>query len=223
MDGPEEKRQYVLGEISRRIRQLRLQRGLSMGVLAKKAGFTKSYVSQIENLKREPTIGTLVTIAHALGVNVFSLIGGEKLPEEEQAFAIVRARDRRKVDIPSAAAGTVYESINYKKKDRLMDAYVLTSATEFSDKPMAHEGQELLFLLEGREEVVYNDTTYLLEAGDCCYFDSSTPHGGRSVGERPSKILIVFTMKPDPRRTEGLGVEKKASVALPPGDRAPWT
>jgi transcriptional regulator with XRE-family HTH domain len=196
MDGPEEKRQYVLGEISQRIRHLRLQQGLSMGALATKAGFTKSYVSQIENLKREPTIGTLVTIAHALGVNVFSLIGGEKLPEEEEAPAIVRVRDRRRVDIPSAAADTVYESINYKKKDRLMDAFILTPASEFSEKPMAHEGQELLFVLEGREEVIYHGKSYLLDEGDCCYFDSSAPHYGRSIGEKPSKILIVFTMKP---------------------------
>jgi transcriptional regulator with XRE-family HTH domain len=195
-NSPEEKRKAVLGEISGRIRSLRLQQRLSMDALAKKAGFTKSYVSQIENQKREPTIGTLVTIAHALGVNVFSLIGGEKLPEEEEALAIVRAKDRRTVNIPTAAAGTTYESINYKKKDRQMDAFILTPASQFSEKPMAHEGQELLFVLEGKEEIVYNGRSYFLEQGDCCYFDSSAPHYGRSAGETPSKILVVFTMKP---------------------------
>ncbi len=111
-----------------------------MDALAKKAGFTKSYVSQIENKKREPTIGTLVTIAHALRVNVFSIIGGEKLPEEEETPAIVKVRERRRVAIPSKATNIIYESINYKKKDRLMDAYILAPAAEFSDKPMAHEG-----------------------------------------------------------------------------------
>ncbi len=196
MDGPEEKRKQVLGEIAGRIRHLRLQQGLSMDALARKAGFTKSYVSQIENLKREPTIGTLVTIAHALDVNIFTLIGGERLPDEEGTPAIVRAGDRRTVIIPSAAADTLYESINYKAKDRSMDAYILTPASEFSEKPMAHEGQELLFVLEGKEEVVYNGTSYFLEAGDCCYFDSSAPHYGRSVGKKQSKVLLVFSTKP---------------------------
>ena len=167
-----------------------------MDALARKAGFTKSYVSQIENRKREPTIGTLVTIAHALGVNVFSLIGAEKLPEDEEVPAIVRTRDRRTVNIPSAAADTTYESINYKTKNRLMDAFILTPASEFSEKPMAHEGQELLFVLEGKEEVIYNGKSYFLEEGDCCYFDASTPHYGRTVGKKQSKILIVFTVKP---------------------------
>jgi transcriptional regulator with XRE-family HTH domain len=103
------------GGISERIRHVRLQRGLSMDALGKQAGSTKSYVSQIENQKREPTIGTLVTIAHALGVNVFSLIGGEKLLEEEETPAIVKAKDRRMVSIPSKATNIIYESINYKK------------------------------------------------------------------------------------------------------------
>ncbi len=168
-----------------------------MDALARKAGFTKSYVSQIENRKREPTIGTLVTIAHALGVNVSSIIGSEKLLEDEGTPAIVRAGERRRVAIPSKATNIMYESINYKKKDRLMDAYILTPATEFSDKPMAHEGQELLFVLHGKEELVYNGKSYILEEGDCCYFDSSTSHYGRSVGEEQSRILVVFTMKPE--------------------------
>jgi transcriptional regulator with XRE-family HTH domain len=196
MDTPEEKRKHVLGEISERIRLFRQEQGLSMGALAQKAGFTKSYVSQIENQKREPTIGTLVAIAHALGVNVFSLIGGERFPEEESAPAIVRAADRRRVAIPSKAANTTYDSINYSKKDRLMDAYIMTSGAEFAEKPMAHEGQELLFVLEGKEEIAYNGKSYVLEAGDCCYFDSSTPHNGRSLGRKPSKVLVVFTVKP---------------------------
>jgi len=197
METAEEKRKIVLADISSRIRRVRLQRGLSMEALAKRAGFTKSYVSQIENQKREPTIGTLVTLAHALGVNVFSIIGGEKLPEEEATPAIVRAGERRQVSVPSKASNITYESINYKRQDRLMDAYILTPPKEFSDKPMAHEGEELLFVLEGTEELVYNGRSYVLKEGDCCYFDSSSPHYGRSLGEKGSKILVVFTMQPE--------------------------
>jgi mannose-6-phosphate isomerase-like protein (cupin superfamily) len=78
-----------------------------------------------------------------------------------------------------------------------MDAFILTPASEFSDKPMAHEGQELLFVLEVREEVVYNGRSYFLEQGDRCYYDASAPHYGRIVGEKQSKILVVFTMKPE--------------------------
>jgi len=191
MNETERKTREIFQGISGRIREIRRQQGLTMDDLAKKAGFTKSYLSQIENLKREPTIGTLVTIANALAISVFSLIGTEAAVDTGPA--IVRADERKRVTIPSmGAGGSTLDSVNFKKKERLMDAYVLTSSAHFSERPRAHEGEELIFVLEGETEFVYADRSYLLEAGDCCCFDSSTPHHGRSVGERPSKALIVY-------------------------------
>ncbi len=195
MDDTEQKTREIFQGISDRIRQIRQQQGLTMDSLAKKAGFTKSYLSQIENLKREPTIGTLVTIANALGISVFSLIGTEA--PAGTTLAIVRADERRRVTIPSTAStDSTFDSVNFKKKDRLMDAYVLTSSAAFSEKPRAHEGEELIFVLEGKTEFVYDGKSYLLEEGDCCYFDSSKPHLGRSVGDKLSKALIIFATKP---------------------------
>ena len=137
-----------------------------------------------------------MTIAHALGQNVFTLIGGERTAEETEGLAIVKPRERRSVTIPSRLTNTIYESINYKKKDRLMDGYILTTGFAFSGEAMAHEGQELLFMLEGKQEFLYNGKSYELEEGDCCYFDSGKPHNGRSIGEKQSKALVVFMMKP---------------------------
>jgi transcriptional regulator with XRE-family HTH domain len=180
--------------ISDRIREIRRQRGLTMDDLAKKAGFTKSYLSQIENLKREPTIGTLVTIANALGISVFSLIGTDA--PADSGPAIVRAGERKRISLPSSDADdSSLDSVNFRKKDRLMDAYILTSSAGFSEKPRAHEGEELIFVLDGTTEFLYDGKTYVLEAGDCCCFDSARPHQGRSLGNKPSRALIVFAHK----------------------------
>jgi transcriptional regulator with XRE-family HTH domain len=194
MDRLDKEAEHIWKEIAFKIRELRSDRGLSVSALAKKAGFTKSYLSQIENHKREPTIGALVKIARALGVNVFYLMGEEK-PVEEEPLVVVKHQDRQTITSPSRLANTIYESINYKKKDRLMDAYIITTGFEFTVEPMAHEGQELIFVLEGKQEFVYNGKSQILEEGDCCYFDSSKMHYARSVGEKISKALIVFTMK----------------------------
>ncbi len=196
MSESKEETHYVLQDIARKIRSLRQKQGLTVNALALKTGFAKSYLSQIENMKREPTIGTLVTIARALGVNVFHLMGGEGMTENEDAPVIVKPGDRRPVEIPSRSANLTYESINYMKNDRLMDGYILTADFEFSGEPMAHEGQELLFILEGKQEFMYNGKNYILEKGDCCCFDSNKPHGARSIGKKKSKALVVFVAKP---------------------------
>jgi quercetin dioxygenase-like cupin family protein len=68
---------------------------------------------------------------------------------------------------------------------------------EFPPEPFVHEGQELVYGLEGTHEFVYDGKTYLLEEGDCYYFDSNKPHFGRSVGEKLGKVLVVFASKKD--------------------------
>jgi transcriptional regulator with XRE-family HTH domain len=195
MDGTETEKNEVLEGIARKIKHLRRQQKMSVNALAEKTGFAKSYLSQIENCKREPAIGTLVNIARALGVNVFFLINGESAVEDEDVPLIVKPGDRRTVTVPTQSGDSVYESINYKAKDRIMDGYVLTPGFDYTPDAMGHEGQELVFIIEGTQEFLYNGRSYILEKGDCCYFDSSRQHNARSIGKELSKALVVYTMK----------------------------
>ncbi|RLB34664.1 MAG: XRE family transcriptional regulator [Deltaproteobacteria bacterium] len=56
------------------IRAWREYRQITVRELAKRAGITSSYLSQIETGKRNPTIDTLKSIAEALGIDVEILI-----------------------------------------------------------------------------------------------------------------------------------------------------
>ncbi len=76
-----------------------------------------------------------------------------------------------------------------------MDGYIVTVGPEFPAEPLVHEGQELAFVLEGRQEFVYDGRSYLFEEGDCFYFDSNKPHSAKSVGDGPAKVLVVLTSK----------------------------
>lgn len=61
-----------------RIGSLRKSSGLSLAALAERTGVTKSYLSQIEHCKKEPSIRTIFKIANAFGVDVIYLISGER-------------------------------------------------------------------------------------------------------------------------------------------------
>lgn len=65
--------------IGQRIKQLRLQKQLSLSELAEKAGVAKSYLSSIErNLQSNPSVQFLEKISTVLGISVQSLIREEK-------------------------------------------------------------------------------------------------------------------------------------------------
>jgi transcriptional regulator with XRE-family HTH domain len=190
----EEQTKQIWFGITARIKRIRKERAITLEQLSKKTGFAKSYLSQIERLRREPPISTLTKIAYVLGVDVIFLLTGENPRADEEGITLVKAAERRIVVRPDGSPEYKYESLTYKKK-RLMDAFILTAGFEFPREPVVHEGEELTFMLEGKQEFIYDGKSYTVEEGDCYYFDSARPHYSKSIGDKPAKFLVVFTAK----------------------------
>ena len=55
-----------------------------------------------------------------------------------------------------------------------------------------HDGQEFIFVLQGKMEVRLGDEIHLLEPGDAIYYDSTVPHLVKCHGEKTTKILAVL-------------------------------
>lgn len=178
--------------IAKRIRAKRIEHNWTLDQLAKAAGLSKGYLSQIENNDKTPTLGTLTKIAFGLGLDAISLITGEEIERKQEKFSIGRVKDRQPIIHTGAAPDSIYESFSFNKSNRFMDSYIVTVSNEFSPMPLMHEGQELVFALEGTSEFYYDGQTYIIEAGDAMYFDSDRPHMTRSIGPKQAKVLMVF-------------------------------
>ena len=191
----EKERMEFCRSIGQRIKTTRKQRHMTLGEVAGKVGFSRSYLSQIENLKREPSIGTLIKISHVLGVEALFLItGGTPDGEQEEDISIVRKEERRIMPDAFRHKNFKYESLAYKKKDRLMDAYIIEAGFDFPKHSRPWHGESFFFVLEGAHEVIYDGKSYVLNKGDACYIDASKPNMGRSLGPKPSRLLLVFTL-----------------------------
>ena len=165
---------------------------MSLDALAKRTGFSKSYLSHIECGKREPSITTLTKIAYALDEEALFLISGVR-PEAAQAgFMVVRPNERKQMPDGYGVRGYKYESLAYKRRNRLLDAYIIELPFDFPQEPSAYEGHSAVFVLEGSHEFVYDGRSYILHEGDFYYFDPAKPHTAKSLGLHPSKVLVVF-------------------------------
>ena len=80
--------------VGRRIREQRLERGLTVEDLATAIDRAPSQVSTFENGKREPSLALLRSIAHALGTTVDALLDPEP-PNERAALEIAVERAQR--------------------------------------------------------------------------------------------------------------------------------
>lgn len=68
---------YLL--IGKRIKYLRRLNSLTQAQLAEKADLSLNYISQIETGVASPTVKTLLTIAHALNVEIKELFDFEQI------------------------------------------------------------------------------------------------------------------------------------------------
>lgn len=66
--------QVVVSKVVAMLRQARMAKGLSMNVVAQKAGLSQSVVSLIERGLRSPTLDTLVRIASAIETGLGEIV-----------------------------------------------------------------------------------------------------------------------------------------------------
>ena len=67
-------REAVNSQVIRILREAREKRGLSMNVLAQRAGLSQSIISLIERDLRNPTLDTLLRITHVMEVDLGKII-----------------------------------------------------------------------------------------------------------------------------------------------------
>ena len=52
-----------------------------------------------------------------------------------------------------------------------------------------HEGQEFIYMIEGKVGYRYANKVYPLEPGDSLFFDAEAPHGPQELTQLPAKFI----------------------------------
>lgn len=181
--------------ITKRLKEIRLNKKLTLENLAKITGFTKGYLSQIENASQPPPIYTLSRISNALGVDVTELFNKTPVGEPYQEITISRRNHYKQHNRESTPYGYIFEDLAPLKKGKNMEPFFVTVGFDRKidiQKDFRHDGEEFIFVLEGTLKLFFKGHSYVLEEGDCAYFDADKPHSGMSLGDKEAKLLIVI-------------------------------
>lgn len=177
--------------IGERIRKLRLSRNMGLVELGRHTGLSASFLSQLETGRVVPTIRNLARIAMVFTKDLSFFFDSEPEP----LFAVHRKQHRIRLpqQDPEEASST-FESLGYQVPDRVMDLYFARFEPlrdEDTPKPHAHAGYEAMYIVSGALEIAHGQRVELLEAGDSVYFDATTPHSYRSVGQQAAEAVVV--------------------------------
>jgi quercetin dioxygenase-like cupin family protein/ribosome-binding protein aMBF1 (putative translation factor) len=179
--------------VGERVKRVREKRELSLKDVSQRTGIDEISLQHIEEESFMPPLGTVIKLAKALEMKMGYFISGD----EEKPYTIVKSQDRKVVSRFDSRKGKhygyAYESLAPYKKDRHMEPFLVTlepASTEMERS--THDGQEFIFVLNGKMEVRLEEAIHILEPGDAIYYDSTVPHLVKCHGAEATKILAVL-------------------------------
>jgi len=174
--------------IGQKIRDLRNERGMTLGDLAEKIRVSPSLISQLERGGINPSISLLKSIVDVLGTSLSSLLGEEEKNPQEVPH-VMKERERKTLTTEGGVK-FVLLSGNYDLGcEFIINEWPARSST--GGEKYVHEGVECGLLLEGEMELELEDKTYHLKAGDSITFPSNIPHRLNNAGRRTARAIWV--------------------------------
>ncbi len=195
MQGPPGTLEDALGAvIAERVREFRLQLGLTVGQLAELTSLSKGMLSKIENAQASPSLATLARLSESLKVPVTAFFRGLN---EEQDVLHVKAGRGLDIQHKGSGPGHRYQSLGSMRAPHNSLETLLVTLTERAEVfPLyQHPGTELIYMITGRIEYLYGSARYLLEPGDAMQFVGEVPHGPRTLIELPIQFLSVKSIQ----------------------------
>lgn len=176
-------------KIGQKIKELRIQKGLTQEELADRSELSKGFISQLERDLTSPSIATLVDILQVLGTDLCNFFTEES--EEQVVF-----KDQDYFEKIDNELSNKIEWIIPNAQKNAMEPIRLTlfpGGSTYPDVP--HEGEEFGYVLSGSISIHVGKHVYKAKKGESFYF---TPHAAHyiSADNKTGASLIWVSTPP---------------------------
>ncbi|MEO1249815.1 MAG: XRE family transcriptional regulator [Pseudomonadota bacterium] len=173
--------------LGHRLRERRLERGLTLKAVADGAGLSVGFISQVERGLTAPSLSSLVSIARVLDTHVTQFLS------QPRGESPLTRKDQRPVY--AVDQNTIqYERLSASFPGSMLNGVIIHEPPGHRSEPIHHEGEEFFFVLEGAITVELEDQRTVLEAGDSIHFASTRQHSTWNHTTKPAAILHICTM-----------------------------
>lgn len=180
-------------EIGTRIRSIRTEKNISLEELSQMTGFEVDFLSDIEQSKVRPQLGTIIRLSKALDSAFGRLVSGVG----DRIYSITRKNDRRIISRSTSRKGEkelyTYHSLAPEVKGRHMEALIVQLA-ENPDKDgvSVHDGEEFIYVISGTVWLKIGEDEHELSPGDSVYYLSTTPHLIAAKQEIATILAVLY-------------------------------
>jgi len=170
-----------------RLRDRRKEMGLTLKDVARRAGLSVGFISQIERGIASPSLSSLAAVARVLGADPGEFFTQPPAPK----------RHTRKAERPvyGFEPGSLsYERISSSFPGNTLRSVIMHEPPGHRSPPISHDGEELFFVLQGAITVEIEGDRTVLEAGDSIHFDSRRTHSTWNHTDASVAILHTCTL-----------------------------
>ncbi|KAF0822684.1 XRE family transcriptional regulator [Cytobacillus firmus] len=174
-------------EISQRIRQLRMEKKLTLKEMSKRTGLSVSFLSQVERASSSIAITSLKKIADAVDVPISSFF-----EDYENKNYHVKADEQKPFRIEGS--GAIYTRLGGEFMGRTVEPMLIVYPPgQPNEKKINHPGEEFYYVLKGVMLVEVDGKEYIIKGGDSIHFPSTTAHKMTNPLDQDAKVLCFVT------------------------------
>lgn len=172
-----------------KLREQRRHLNLTLEEVARRAGITKGFLSEIERDRAAPSVATLLKLRDALSLSVSSLFRSS-LPQ------VVRRAERQR--IPYGGIGMACSLLSARNAHRAIAVYgeFRPGGRSGTEPHTLDSDEEIIVILSGSLEININGEVHLLKAGDTITFDPRMPHVYRNPSKDRSTTTLCIVAPP---------------------------
>ena len=176
----------VIAAIGKAVHGFRTAKGLTLQVLSKRTNLSVSMLSLIERGKASPSIGSLVVLASALGVEKTDLLVKSAAKIDK---LISRADDQKVVQTTDGVLRRIVKTDPAHGLEIAINEYNVETSS--SPRPVRHQGFEYGMVLQGKLQITVDGAKHNLMPGDLISYPSTHPHRIANTGTRRARALWI--------------------------------
>lgn len=168
--------------IGEKIKEIRIEKGISYDMLANETGLSVDKLKQIEAGDQLPPVGTLLSLARALKVDSSFLLDEAKTNMSRRAKAFAKR-----------TSNYAYTALTPGADTKRMKAFLVSIDPMKAHDGVGyqHEGEEFVYVLAGKIELTVGEHVNTLDAGNSLHFNSGIQHMIRNISRKTAELLVV--------------------------------
>ncbi|SDM49026.1 transcriptional regulator, XRE family with cupin sensor [Psychrobacillus sp. OK028] len=175
-------------QIGKKIKRLRLKKGLTQEELGERTDLTKGFISQLERDINSPSIETLFSILNVLGSKPKDFFD-----DEQSRTKVVFREDEQTIYLDEEKKYKLHWLISESNENEMEPVLIsLDSNGQFKQfEPSLSE--TFIYVLQGEVSLTLGKQNYTASAGESLYFEASDNHLLKNASDEMAKVIYVVT------------------------------